>query len=98
MAREEREANEANLDELGSDPAQVGPRSGGRGGDAQRLAEIEDASGESIEELNDTDQALEAAALDGLEDAASHPERPTHTHLEYGHPDDFPSKRRDDEE
>jgi hypothetical protein len=95
MARDKREAN---LDELGSDPAQVGPRSAGRSGDAQQLAEIEDASEESIEELNDTDQALEAAAMDGLEDAASHPERPTHTHLEYGRPDDFPPKRREDDE
>jgi hypothetical protein len=96
MAREERK--KANLDELGSDPAQVGPRSAGRSGDAQQLAEIEDATEESIEELNDTDQALEAAALDGLEDAASHPERPTHTHLEYGRPDDYLPRRRDDDQ
>jgi hypothetical protein len=36
------------------------------------------------------DQALEADIVDGVEDAADHPERPVHTHLEYGRPDDLP--------
>ena len=27
--------------------------------------------------------------VDGIEDAADHPERPVHTHLEYGRPDDL---------
>src|ERR1044071_7038983 len=82
--------NEAQLDELGKDPAPVGPRSGGQSGDAQRLSPIEDASDESVEELADTDQASEAAVVEGIEDAADHPERPVHTHLEYGRPDDLP--------
>jgi hypothetical protein len=93
LQREAREDNEAQLDELGNDPAQVGPRSAGQSGSAQRLSEIQDATDESVEELADTDQALEAAAVEGLEDAADHPERPTHTHLEYGRPDDVPPNR-----
>jgi hypothetical protein len=85
--------NEARLDEIGNDPSQVGPRSAGQAGDAQRLSSIEDAQAESVEELDDTDQALEAATVEGVEDAADHPERPVHTHLEYGRPDDLPPRR-----
>ena len=81
---------EAQLDELGEDPREVGPTSAGQSGDLQLLSTIEDASDESVEELEDADQNLEAAALDGVEDAADHPERPTHTHEEYGRPDDVP--------
>ena len=51
-------------------------------------------SDESVEELADTNQAFEAAAVkrvvEGVEDAADHPERPVHTHLEYGRRDDLP--------
>ena len=86
----------AQLDELGTDPRQVGPTSAGQAGDLQQLSTIEDASDESVEELEDEDQSLEASALEGIEDAADHPERPVHTHEEYGRPDDVPSRNRDD--
>jgi hypothetical protein len=89
--------NEARPDELGSDPGQVGPESAGQSGDSQRLSRVANASESSVEELADDDQAIEAAAVDGVEDAADHPERPTHTHEEYGRPDDVPPRRRDDE-
>ena len=82
--------NEAQLDELGKDPAQVGPRSAGQSGDAQGLDEFEDEGEESVEELADTDQSWEAAEVEGIEDAADHPERPTHVHIDYGRPDDVP--------
>lgn len=85
--------NQAQLDELGNDPGQVGPDSAGQSGDPQRLTEVAEANDESVEELADTDQAIEAAAVDGVEDAADHPERPVHTHEEYGRPDDVPPKR-----
>ena len=87
----------AGLDELGRDPGEVGPDSGGQSGDSQRLSSVEEANDESVEELADTDQAIEAAAVEGVEDAAAHPERPVHTHEEYGRPDDVPPRRRDDE-
>ena len=90
------QGNEAAPDELGNDPRQVGPDSAGQSGDAQRLSTIEDADNESIEELVETDQALEAARVEGLEDAADHPERPVHTHEEYGRPDDLPPARFSD--
>jgi hypothetical protein len=83
---------QAQLDELGDDPAEVGPRSAGQSGSSQGLSEVSDVNGESVEELADTDQAFESAAVEGVEDAADHPERPTHTHQEYGRPDDVPPK------
>jgi hypothetical protein len=70
--------NEAQTDELGNDPAQVGPDSARQSGDLQGLSEIEDEDDESVEELADDDQAFEAEAVEGVEDAADHPERPTH--------------------
>lgn len=86
--------NAARPDELGNDPAQVGPRSAGQSGGSQSLSEVADANEESVEELADTDQAFESAAVEGVEDAADHPERPVHTHEEYGRPDDAPPRRK----
>jgi hypothetical protein len=85
---------QAQLDELGDDPAQVGSRSAGQSGSSQGLSEVADADEESVEELADTDQPFESAAVEGVEDAADHPERPTHTHEEYGRPDDVPERKR----
>lgn len=89
---------EARLDELGTDPGQVGPDSGGQSGDAEGLSPVAEANEESVEELADSDQAIEASAVEGVEDAADHPERPVHTHEEYGRPDDVPPRRRNDDE
>jgi hypothetical protein len=86
--------NQAQLDELGDDPAEVGARSAGQSGSSQGLSEVADSNEESVEELADTDQAYESAAVEGIEDAADHPERPVHTHEEYGRPDDVPPKDR----
>lgn len=88
--------NEAAPDELGNDPREVGSDSAGQSGDAQRLSTTADANEESVEELAETDQAFEAAAVEGVEDAANHPERPVHTHQEYGRPDDLPPARVSD--
>lgn len=90
------QGNEAAPDELGNDPREVGSDSAGQSGDAQRLSITEDVDNESVEELDETDQALEAATVEGIEDAADHPERPTHTHNEYGRPDDLPPARVSD--
>lgn len=88
---------EAQADELGKDPSEVGPKSAGQSASSLGLSPEPDATEDSVEGLSDTDQAVEAAAVEGLEDAADHPERPTHTHEEYGRPDDAPTRRRDDE-
>jgi hypothetical protein len=89
-SRERLGDNQAQADDQGKDPSQVGPRSAGQAGDSQELSHLEDMTDESVEELEDTDQAWEAAELEGLEDASDHPERPAHTHLDYGRPDDVP--------
>jgi hypothetical protein len=64
----------------------------GQSGDSQDLSQIEDATEESVEELAASGQAMEAATVEGSEDAADHPERPVHTHQEYGRPDDLPPR------
>jgi len=97
MVRRARGDEQAQLDELGNDPGQVGPDSAGQSGDTQDLSPEEDVADESVEELAETDQALEAEVVDGVEDAANHPERPVHTHLEYGRPDDLPPERGSEE-
>lgn len=76
MAKRRSRDSEAQLDELGSDPGQVGSDSAGQSGDTQGLSQIADAADESVEELADTDQAYEAEAISGVEDAADHPEGP----------------------
>lgn len=78
--RRDREAEETELDELGSDPGQVGPESGGQSGDAQGLSGDNEADAESVEGLAEDDQAYEAEVVDGVEDAGDHPERPVHSH------------------
>ena len=88
---------EAQLDELGNDPAEVGANSAGQSASSEGLSTEADATEDSVEDLSDTDQAFEASAVEGVEDAADHPERPTHTHEEYGNPEDVPPRRRDDE-
>jgi hypothetical protein len=85
--------NQARLDELGTGTGEIGPDSAGQSGDLQQLSQIEDSADESVEELAGTEQSLEAAAVDGVEDAADHPERPVHTHIEYGRPDELPPQR-----
>jgi hypothetical protein len=82
--------NQARLDDLGNDPAQVGTDSAGRAGEAEGLSDVPDASEESVMELAETDQALEAEAVAGAEDAADHPEKPVRTHLDRPRADDIP--------
>jgi hypothetical protein len=86
--------DQAQLDELGNDPGQVGPDSAGQSGDSQGLSEFADADEESVEELAESDQPFESAAVEGVEDAEDHPERPTHIHEDYMHPEDVPPGRK----
>jgi hypothetical protein len=58
----------------------LGPDSGGQSGDTQGLSLIADKADESVEELADTGQVYEAEAVEGVEEADAHPERPVHTH------------------
>ena len=40
---------------------------------------------------------MQAASVEGVEDAADHPERPVHTHEEYVHTDNVPPRERGEE-
>ena len=71
--------DEGQIDELEGDPEDAGSDSAGQSGDAQGLSQIADADEESVGELAETDQAYEAGIVDGLEDAAEHPERAVRT-------------------
>jgi hypothetical protein len=71
-------------DEVDDDPGQLGPDSGGQSGDTQGLAPMPDEADGSVEELADTGQAYEAEVMEGVEDAADHPERPVHTREDQG--------------
>lgn len=86
------QGDEAQRDELGSDPGQVGSGSAGQSGDTQGLSQKADAADESVEELAETDQPYEAGIADGVEDAEDHPERPVYTHESQAKSADIPSK------
>ena len=70
---------------------QAGPDSGGRSGDTQGLSPIADEADESVEELADNGPAFEAEVVEGVENAADHPERPAHTHEDQRPPSAFGS-------
>ena len=76
--------NEAQMDELGNAPGEVGSDSAGQSGDSQGLSEIAGETDESVQELAETGQSYEAEVVEGLEDAADHPEKPARTHEERG--------------
>jgi hypothetical protein len=81
MAKRRRlQNNEANLDELGNDPGQVGPDSAGQSGDTQGLSREAEASDQDVDELSETDQAYEAGIVEGVEEAGDHPEEPVRSH------------------
>ena len=78
--------NDAQLDELGHQPGQVGLDSGGQSGDTQGLSPVADGVDESAKELADTGQAYEAEIVAGVEDAGDHPDRPVRTHQDQRRP------------
>jgi hypothetical protein len=54
---------------------------------------IPGAADASVEELADTDPAVEASLVEGSEDATDHPVRPMHTHMEYRRAQDVAPER-----
>lgn len=61
-------------------PRGLGPESAGQSGDLQGLSEIPGADSESVEELIEEGQALEADAIAGVEDAPDADVREVHVH------------------
>jgi len=76
MSKRKSQKNEIPIDELEIDSEETVSDSGGQSGDDQGLPRIAEADVESVEELADTDQAYEAEAVEGVEDAGDHPEEP----------------------
>lgn len=70
----------ADLNDQDNTSGQLGPDSGGQSGDTQGLSPIAEATDESVEELADEGQDFEAEFVQGVEDAADHPERPVPDH------------------
>jgi hypothetical protein len=68
------------LDEYPSDHGQVGSDSAGQSGDTEGLSPAVDGADESVEELVETGQSFEAEAVQGIQDADEHPEKPVTTH------------------
>lgn len=83
----------AQPDESESDHGQVGSDSAGQSGDTQGLSPIADAADESVEELADDGQYYEAEVVEGIEDAADHPERPVHPRENQSRPPELPPVR-----
>ena len=61
-------------------PARSDSNSGDESGDTQGLSRVAEMADESVQELAEAGQTYEAEAVEGLEDAADHPEQPAHTH------------------
>ncbi len=86
--------NEAALDDLGSDPGQVGPDSAGQSGDTQELSPVAEANEESVEELAETGQGLEAEVVMGVEDAPDADVAEVTTHEEHQREKDVPPEKQ----
>jgi hypothetical protein len=79
MAKRNVREDEAQREEPGSKFGQTGSDSAGQSGDTQGLSQIAEVDEESVGELVETDQICEAEAVEGIQDAGDHPERPVRT-------------------
>ena len=84
------------MDEIDHDHGQRGPDSGGQSGDTQGLSRAADEIEESVEELADAGQDYEAEIVQGMQDAADHPERPVYTRENQSRPPDIAPDRGSD--
>lgn len=76
----QRRDRDAELHEPGELSGQLGAESGGQSGDTQGLTPNPEADDESVEELAEEDQAFEAEAVEGVEEAGDEPEQPVRSH------------------
>jgi len=76
-----------------SEPRGLGPGSAGQSGDLQGLSENEDVDSESVEELAEEGQGLEANAIAGVQDSPDADTRGVRVHERPE--DDVPEEYRD---
>jgi hypothetical protein len=82
------------VDDPTEDPQGLGPESAGQSGDLQGLSEVPDADSESVDELVEEGQALEADVIEGVEEASG-TERTPEVHTHERPEDDVPPEYRD---
>ncbi len=82
--------------ELGSAQEPDESESSEQSGDSLGLPQVADESGESVEELAESGQTFEAELLEGVEDAADHPEKPLHTREDQSRIPELPPVRGSD--
>lgn len=92
-SRDQTQYSEQFVEDPVSEPRGLGADSAGQSGDQQGLSEIADADSESVEELVEEGQALEADAIAGVEDAPEADTRQVHVHERAE--DDVPEEYRD---
>jgi hypothetical protein len=85
--------NEEFVEDPISRPRGLGPESAGQSGDLQGLSDTAGADSESVEELIEEGQALEADAVTGVEDAPDADTREVHVHERPE--DDVPEEYKD---
>ena len=79
MAKCKLRNDEAKINELEGYSEEIASDSAGQSGDDQGLSQIAQVDEESVRELVETDQAYEAEAVEGVEDAGNHPESAVRT-------------------
>jgi hypothetical protein len=84
MAKRKVQKDAGQTEENGSALREAATDSAGQSGDAQGLSQNAEVDEESIGELVETDQVYEAEAVEGIEDAGDHPERPVRTREDKG--------------
>ncbi len=75
-------------------PDDVGPDSAGQAGDTEGLSELEDSATESVAELVEEGQGVEAAREGGVEDAPPADEAEVTTHAEHPDEKDIPPEKQ----
>ncbi len=88
-----RPENDDRRDEIGKDSGEAAIESGGQSGDSQGLPQDTEEASVSVEELAESGQAYEAELLEGVEQAADHPERPVRTREDQGRAPELPPIR-----
>jgi hypothetical protein len=84
------------LDEPANDSGEAESESGAQAGDSQGLPQSTEEASVSVEELAESGQAYEAELLEGVEEAADHPERPVHTREDQSRTPELPPVRKSD--
>ncbi len=85
-------SRQANIPEKPESQSGLGPESAGQSGDLQGLSARPQASPESVEELADEGQGLEAAAVAGVEDAEDRDGNPREVYTHEVPEDDVPEE------